>query len=145
MAFWLRSVPKNASALSALSGWGSEKVFQTIRKLADTEFQYHRGVFKVYISTFLQKSVFFFFLWKETLHWLMRCNSNITKLVKLTLLSFDCKAWALKWASIWKRSTYVVFLSSFSQLQLKQKIPHFFSKFFLQNISYPKSSINLCD
>ena len=42
--------------------------FQTIRTFANTDFQYHRGVFIVYINTLLQKKCAFF-LMKGILHW----------------------------------------------------------------------------
>ena len=117
--------------------------FQTIGKLAKTDFQYHttEGLFIVYINYFLQKNMFFFFI-KGILHlfmvllvalkmsflalfwWkimfvfsnacsileLMLCNQNLTKLDILTLLSSNCRAWALKLSEHLKKRTSHVFI-----------------------------------
>ena len=48
---------------------------------------------------------------------LMLCNRNLTKLDKLTLLSSDCRASALKLSKHLKKQQYM-FLSSFFQLYL---------------------------
>ena len=171
MVFWLCSVTQDASfeLYSTVRLGFRENVFQTIRKLADTDFQYHIGVFIVYISTFLQKKIFFFLyernftltygpfsclivvlfgpiFMENFVHFfnarsflkLMRCNSNIKKLYKPTLLSSDCRAWWLKLSEHLKKGQNMLFLILiFKTPTLTKKIPHFFSIFFLQNISYP--------
>ena len=56
---------------------------------------------------------------------LMRCNWNLKRLDILTLLSFDCKTWALRLSEHLKKLQNM-FLSSFCQLQLSH---HFFCTF----------------
>ena len=63
---------------------------------------------------------------------LMLCNSHLTKLDILTLLSSDCRAWATKLSKHLKKWTNHVFVFTLPVSTLiKNKIPHFLFIFFL--------------
>ena len=76
---------------------------------------------------------------------LMLCNRSITKLDILTLLSCDCRAWALKLIKHIKKQTNHVFCLHFPNSNFRIIFLHFLFIFFLFfNISYPNFSLNLC-
>ena len=55
---------------------------------------------KVGVAKMRTKTFFFILLNARWILKLMLCNWNLTKLVYLTLLSFDCRAWALKFSEL---------------------------------------------
>ena len=146
--------------------------FQTIRKLANTDFQYRRGIIYSIYQYILTKNVFFarernctfiygpfscliivlfgsifmeelvFFSYARSILELMCCSLNLTKLDILNLVSSDCRAWDLKLSEYLKKGQNM-FLSSFCQLQLNVIFSALFQYLFVQNISYPKSLIKV--
>ena len=74
---------------------------------------------------------------------LMLCNQNITKLDILTLFCSDCRAWAQKLSEQLKKQKKC-FCPHFANSNFRIVFLHFLFKLFF-NISYPKSSLNLCD
>ena len=118
--------------------------YQTIRKLANTDFQYHRGVIYSIYKYILTKKLFFpqepnftliygpfsclniflfgpifmesFVLFSNaySIADLIRCNLTLTKLGILNLLGSDCRAWALKFIEHLKKGQNM-FSSSFCQ------------------------------
>ena len=74
---------------------------------------------------------------------LMPCNQNLTQLYILNLLNSNCRVWALKLSEHLKTKK-TCFCLHFANSNSRIILPHFLSN-FLFNISYPKSSLNLCD
>ena len=61
---------------------------------------------------------------------LMLCNSNLTKLDILVLLSSDCRAWALKLSEHLKKQTYHVFSLHFKSSNKQNNLSAFSPKLF---------------
>ena len=96
-----------------------------------------------FLTLFLWKILFVFSNARSIIE-LMLCNQNLTKLEILILLSYYCRAWALKLSKHKKKKT--CFCLHFANSNSRIIFWHFLLNFFLSfNISYPKSSLNLCD
>ena len=110
-------------------------VFPHIRNFTLICGPYSCLIYVLFGPIFNEKIVFVFSNARSILE-LMLCNSNLTKLGILTLLSFDCRAWAFqsnKHLKKWMNRVFVFVLPIPTQ---KYFFPHFLFILFNFFISY---------